>query len=294
MFKPYGEDFGEDIPYIEIEDKKYAEKENWEIGFGLQAADSLKPSSYALELAEKNYNGKLSFEEVVKELKNYHSSNKTKNRQSEADISAARITEILTNGTFRLSPSTLKEYHNIIFQGIEDFKYPVGEFRKTNLLKEEDVLNNTSVEYVNFASIKNTLEYDFDTEKEKSYTGLNKFEIVKETTKFISGIWQIHPFREGNTRTIATFCIMYLRQFGFKVDNKPFFKNAKYFRDSLVLSNAPRNFKTNIFLNKFMQNAFLNTNHILSEEEILDWSNNSEISDIRKKIIENFDIESKK
>lgn len=91
--------------------------------------------------------------------------------------------------------------------------------------------------YADYSSIEDFLEYDFNIESNKSYKNLDKLDFVKNISKFTSSIWQIHPFREGNTRTIAVFIIKYLNSKGLSVNNEPFKDNSKYFRYALVLSN---------------------------------------------------------
>ena len=86
---------------------------------------------------------------------------------------------------------------------------------------------------------------------------------MKHIKTFISGIWQIHPFGEGNTRTITVFLIKYLRTMGFQVDNKPFQENAKYFRDALVLDNAKLFQKKTEYLERFFENLLLAGQHDL-------------------------------
>ena len=82
------------------------------------------------------------------------------------------------------------------------------------------------------------LRTGFAQEIKKDYSNLSMTEKLLAVEHFISGVWQIHPFPEGNTRTIAVFTVLYLRTKGFKVDNTPFVKNAEYFRDALVLANT--------------------------------------------------------
>ena len=62
-------------------------------------------------------------------------------------------------------------------------------------------------------------------------------QVVEHLAKFVSGIWQIHPFREGNTRTTAVFTIKYLRSIGFDVTNHLFSMHSWYFRNALVRAN---------------------------------------------------------
>ena len=247
--------FREEIPYEEIQ-IKYT-KENWEIGFGLQAIDGLKPSKYLVDLAGKQVTGKMSYEEVETNLKQYYEEGAQPEDNMEADFSSMRIAEILANQSFTFSPVTLLGYHRKLFSGIETFHHPVGEFRKLNITKKEPVLAGASVLYTDFGMIKDTLTWDFDQEKSKDYQGKAMEEIAHEVMSFISSIWQIHPFREGNTRTIAVFAIKYLNTFGFELNNEPFKNHSKYFRDSLALANANRMIRTEKYLRMFTENILL-------------------------------------
>ena len=247
--------FREDIPYEEMEIKNI--KESWEIGFGLQAIDGLKPSKYLIELAEKQIAGKLTYEEIETSLKQHYETGATPEDNMEADFSSMRIAEILADGSFTFSPVTLLGYHRKLFSGIATFHYPVGEFRKLNITKKEPVLNGASVSYTDYEMIKDTLTWDFEQEKNKDYRGKSKEEIAHEVMAFISSIWQVHPFREGNTRTIAVFAIKYFNTFGFELNNEPFKNHSKYFRDSLALANADRMNKTDEYLRLFTENILL-------------------------------------
>ena len=72
---------------------------------------------------------------------------------------------------------------------------------------------------------------------QRNYSSLNNEQIVEHLAKFVSGLWQIHPFREGNTRTTAIFTIKYLRSQGFNVNNELFEQHSWYFRNALVRAN---------------------------------------------------------
>lgn len=247
--------FREEIPYVEVE-PTYS-KENWEIGFGLQAIDGLKPSEYLVALAEQQIAGKLTYTEVEENLQKYYEASASFEDKMEADFSSMRIAAILSDVSFTFSPATLLGYHRKLFSGIETFRYPVGEFRKLNMTKKEPVLGGASVSYTDYEVIKETLIWDFEQEKEKDYRGKTRKEMAHEVMAFISNIWQVHPFREGNTRTIAVFAIKYWRTFGFELNNEPFKHHAKYFRDSLVLANADRLRQTDQYLRMFTEYALL-------------------------------------
>ncbi|RHU75836.1 hypothetical protein DXC58_09615 [Ruminococcus sp. TF06-23] len=85
--------------------------------------------------------------------------------------------------------------------------------------------------------LRATLDYDFAEEKKFSYKNLSMEEIIHHLAFFVSRLWQIHVFGEGNTRTTAVFFIKYLRTLGFDATNDIFAENAWYFRNALVRAN---------------------------------------------------------
>jgi Fic family protein len=117
-----------------------------------------------------------------------------------------------------------------------------------------------------------TLDYDFGQEKKFNYKGLSKREKVERLAKFTSGIWQIHPFGEGNTRATAVFIIKYLYTLGFVTNNDLFEQNSKYFRNALVRANY-QNLNQDIYytmeyLNKFFGNLLLGEKNLLDNREM--------------------------
>ena len=251
-----------DNPHLSYEDKQ----ELWETGFGLQKVDGLAPSVYMEELADRQARGEYTYEQVYQEITKYHQS--TDASTQEADIVSLRIVEMLSQNGFSLRPTTLLHIHKELFQDIFDSSIPVGEYRTVNITKNELVLKGDTVIYSDFPLIAATLDYDFQQERNFSYTGLNKQAIVAHIQSFISGIRQIHPFREGNTQTITVFLIKYLRSLGFEIDNEPFQKQAKYFRDALVLDNAKLVNKRSDFLTAFFKNLLLNGQNDLSSKRM--------------------------
>ena len=87
-------------------------------------------------------------------------------------------------------------------------------------------IEGDSVNYLNWEDLRRALDWDIEQEKNFSYKGLTDDEKIEHIAKFISGIWQIHAFREGNTRTTAIFTIQYLRSLGYEVNNEMFAKHS--------------------------------------------------------------------
>lgn len=210
----------------------------WKTAIGLQDVDGLKTSEYLLETAKEHIEGKIDIATVQKRIDSYYE--EQTNRKSveagtmEADVVSVRIAQLLAEKTFQFSPAEYQSIHRQLFTGVFDH---AGKIRDYNISKKEWVLNGQTVYYASCASIRDTLEYDFSQEKGFSYEGLTAQEAVRHIVKFTAGIWQIHPFCEGNTRTTAVFILKYLRTFGFSVSNDVFAENSWYFRNALVRAN---------------------------------------------------------
>lgn len=239
---------------------------NWETAIGLQDVDGLKPSDYLLKTAKDHIEGKIDISEAKDRINNYYKENDEHSVQGseEADKVSVRITEILSEKAFNFSPTELLNIHKRLFTGIYD---GAGKFRNYNFTKEEWILNNDTVTYSSYESIKETLNYDFEQERLFLYKDLGFDESLKHLCRFISNIWQVHPFCEGNTRTTAVFLIKYLRTFGFDVDDDIFANNSWYFRNALVRANY-KNYHKNVFedisfLEKFFYNLLGNANYEL-------------------------------
>ena len=255
--------------YIKQGEPNQVEKTKaWETAIGLQDVDGLKPSKYLIKTAKEHIEGTIDIKEVKTRIDEYYevqgSRKNFEKENEEADKVAVRITEILSEKAFNFSPTELINIHKRLFKDIFD---GAGVYRDYNFTKKEWVLNGDTVIYASFDTIKETLEYDFDQEKNFSYKGLSLDESIKHLCKFISNIWQVHPFCEGNTRTTAVFMIKYLRTFGFNINDEVFAENSWYFRNSLVRANY-KNFQKNIFedtsfLGKFFYNLLTNTNNEL-------------------------------
>ncbi len=235
---------------------------NWQTAIGLQAVDGLQPSPYLLEVAERNIEGEITVEESRRLIDSYYRSKTARtpkeDEEEEADKVSANIARILKSQSFAFNTNGYVSLHRRIFEGV--FKH-AGEIRTYDITKREWVLEGDTVNYLNWEDLRRALDWDIEQEKAFSYNGLDENERIKHIAKFISGIWQIHAFREGNTRATAVFAILYLRSLGFHVDNRMFALHSWYFRNALVRANY-RNIKkdidyTPIYLVRFFRNLLL-------------------------------------
>lgn len=246
-------------------------REYWEAAKGLQATDGLTTSEYLESVIEDTLTGRYDTAEAVKRVGRYYENGDRDSREKEADLSAARITHILERGGFTFSPVTLQAIHRELFTDVFKPEW-VGVYRTVNLEKSEDVLNGRSVQYADYSAITDTLTYDFGEQRKVRYQLPFDKAQVASIAGFISNVWQVHPFREGNTRTVATFLMLYLQSLGIDIDNEPFREHAGYFRDALVRSNyaSIRDgiVPDNSFLMMFFENILLHAGHDLEAQDL--------------------------
>ena len=233
----------------------------WQTAIGLQAVDGLKTSKYLIDTAIRNIEGDISIDEANSLLNSYYEENPKQDpgdRTEEADKVSVRIVKVLSETGFSFTPNEYISIHKKLFTGI--YRH-AGKIRDYNITKKEWVLDGETVLYGNASELRDTLEYDFSEERTFSYKGLSINEIIHHLAVFVSRLWQIHIFEEGNTRTTAVFFIKYLRTLGFDATNDIFAENAWYFRNALVRANY-NNFKIGIhetteYLELFLQNLLL-------------------------------------
>ena len=177
----------------------------WSTAIGLQAVDGLKPSKYLIDTAIQNIEGKITMKEAQSLIDSYYEERPVHlsddERTEEADKVSSRIAEILSETAFSFSPNEYISIHRKLFQGI--YKH-AGKIRDYNITKQEWVLDGATVMYGSASELRATLEYDFSQEKDFSYKGLSMNEIIHHLAVFISRLWQIHIFGEGNTRTTVS------------------------------------------------------------------------------------------
>ena len=259
----------------------------WSTAIGLQAVDGLKPSKYLIDTAILNIEGKITMKEAQSLIDSYYEKRSVHlsddERTEEADKVSSRIAEILSETAFSFSPNEYISIHRKLFQGI--YKH-ARKFRDYNITKKEWVLDGATVLYGSASELRATLEYDFSQERDFIYKGLSMDEIIHHLAVFISRLWQIHIFGEGNTRTSAVFFIKYLRTLGFSATNDIFAENAWYFRNALVRANYTNLQKgiheTTEYLEVFLRNLLLNEkNELLNRNLHINRLLNEEKVDIR-------------
>lgn len=234
----------------------------WRTAIGLQQVDGLQTSEYLRETVRRNIEGEITMDEVQRLIKAYYAS-KTNHSPSdeemeEADQVTSNIGKILASNTLDFSTNGFVALHRRIFTGV--FKH-AGHIRDYDITKKEFVLRGDTVSYLNWEDLRRALDYDIQEERQFSYKGLSSDEVIEHISKFVSDLWQIHAFSEGNTRTTAVFTIQYLRSIGFDVNYDLFAGHSWYFRNALVRANY-KNAKlgidyTPVYLERFFRNLLL-------------------------------------
>ena len=258
--KSYYINFDEYIRQGEPEKRERADA--WRVAIGLQAVDGLKTSAYLHETARRNIEGDITIDEA-KALVNQYYITKTDYNEGDTDVEeadrvSANIVKVLSQPTFAFNANGFISVHRRVFEGV--LKH-AGELRKYDITKKEWVLEGDTVRYLNWEDLHRALDYDIEKERNRSYSDKSADEMIAQISSFVSGLWQIHPFPEGNTRTTAVFTIQYLRSLGFNVNNDLFAKHSWYFRNALVRANYKNVVKgieyTPVFLERFFRNLLL-------------------------------------
>lgn len=256
------------------EPHKRERAEAWRVAIGLQAVDGLQVSDYLKQTARQHIEGEITIDEARKQIKQYYIS-KTQHdaddeEKAEADNVSGNIAKLIGSPSFTFSGAGVMAIHRAIFEGV--FKH-AGTLRTYDITKKEWVLRGDTVMYGRWQDLRMALDYDIEQEKQFDYRGLSMSEVVEHIAKFISSIWQSHPFREGNTRTTALFAIKYLKSIGFECNNDMFEQHSWYFRNALVRANY-KNVAKGInqdysFLNKFFRNLLMGENNELKNRYML-------------------------
>lgn len=261
-------EFDEYIVHGEPGQKEKADA--WQTAIGLQDVDGLKVSTYLLDTARQHIEGDITIDEARERIKAYYETKSGHDAvDEEGDKVSANIAKILNEPSFAFSLVGLISIHRRIFEGV--FKF-AGQLRKVELSKKEWVLGgNASVSYQPAVDLREAIEYDLSREKEFDYSNRPMAEVIRHLSQFIADLWQIHPFREGNTRTTAVFLIKYLRSMGIPVTNDMFKEHSWYFRNALVrASYKGLNITPTIeFVERFLRNVILGEKNELRNRDML-------------------------
>jgi len=109
----------------------------------------------------------------------------------------------------------LKETHHRVFEGVFEW---AGEFRSRMGLITKRRLGRTVV-YCNAQYIPSELARVMgELQKENTLKGLDKATFAKRMAYFYGELDAVHPFREGNSRTLRQFTSDIAREAGYRLD----------------------------------------------------------------------------
>lgn len=152
--------------------------------------------------------------------------------KAEADITCIRLLDIdekFSGGLFDYA--RLRAIHKYIFGDIYDW---AGKEREVPIVKGERVLGGDTVRYSLPGCIEHDAKKAIDDLNAVHWEELSIDETASIFSVMLASLWQVHPFREGNTRTIMTFAAQFAEYNGFKMNKALLRDNAEYVRDSLV------------------------------------------------------------
>ena len=131
-----------------------------------------------------------------------------------------------------LTYETFLAVHNYIFGDLYEW---AGKIRTIPIYKEEVVLGGISLNYGDVSSIQSQAELIIDELNQIEWFEISVEDIIPLFLDLIARLWFIHPFREGNTRTVIRFAGLFANAKGFPLNSKLLRDNASYVRNSLVL-----------------------------------------------------------
>jgi len=180
--------------------------------------------------------------------------------------SAEELTEAEANITYLLFLAIDKEFeqmpfdfsrlcaiHRYLFGDIYDW---AGKPRAVPMVKGEKVLGGDTVRYSAPDAIEDDAAKAIVALNAIDWTQLSAEETSQQFARLIAALWQVHPFREGNTRTVITFATQFAAAHGFPMDKNLLREHASYVRDTLVkASDGP--YSEHKYLQEIFKDAIL-------------------------------------
>lgn len=151
----------------------------------------------------------------------------------EAEQSRQNMMLLYEKGFHDFTPEGLCEIHRILFGDLYDW---AGKYRIINIEKREKLLAGRSVWYSNDEDIPGDLFRAFEAIREEAWEDMSREKFVQMLTRLFPKIWQVHPFREGNTRTVVMMMTFFVEHYGYYMDQELLAVSAGYVRDSFVMA----------------------------------------------------------
>jgi len=152
-------------------------------------------------------------------------------RKAEVDITNLVMIGIYNQSYDNFNTETLQDIHRTIFGHIYEW---AGDFKTIQMTKPEDILGGDIVRYTYPKEIKKQLGVSMKELAKLKRSGTNDRDIVFRMVRITAHIWQTHPFREGNTRSVIVFAVLFAKYLGFEVEHELFKNHASYVRNAMV------------------------------------------------------------
>ena len=182
--------------------------------------------------------------------------------KAEAELSRARMMMLYNDGFLDFSESALSQIHRYLFQDVYEW---AGQYRRINVIKREHILAGQSVWYSNCEDIDRDLKHVWSRFRRTKWNGISKRQFVRKVSRLFPALWQIHPFREGNTRTVVMLLTFFVEAHGYYFDQELMAQSAGYVRNAFVLASLGQNSEYQ-HLEKILMDA-ITTEPSLSQEE---------------------------
>ncbi len=152
---------------------------------------------------------------------------------AEAELSRASMMLLYEQGFDDFSTQGIKTIHKTLFEDVYDW---AGVFRTINIQKREDLLAGISVWYSNVRDIKRDLDAAWKEINQVQWKKLNREEFAAQISRAFPPLWKVHPFREGNTRTIVMLMTFFVEHYDYYFDQDLLAASAGYVRNAFVLA----------------------------------------------------------
>lgn len=152
---------------------------------------------------------------------------------AEAELSRDNMLTLYECGFHHFSTEGICEIHHFLFQDVYEW---AGKFRTINLSKREEILGGRSVWYANDEDIQRDLDRAWKKIHAQNWDSLSREGFAEKVAHLFPALWQAHPFREGNTRTIVMLMTFFVEDHGYFMDQELLQEAAGYVRNAFVMA----------------------------------------------------------
>lgn len=180
----------------------------------------------------------------------------------ESTVVQLALVKVYKEGIEASTAKSIFLIHKALFENVYEW---AGTSRKINIYKQEQILAGLSVEYAKHNEIERQIATVDAKISNTNWNYLSEEKKIEKISRIVASIWQIHPFREGNTRTVATFLFFFMKEKGLNLDANFLKENAKYFRNALVLASIGQ-YSEYQHLEGILKDSIISNNHCTKTE----------------------------